>query len=327
MANPVYESIKQAGRLPSPVGVALEVLRLTEDPESSAKDFGNALEKDPALSARILRAANSPLYGLSRRVASVSHAVTLLGRREVSRLSLCFSLVSQHRHGRCEGFNYELFWSDSIGRATAARALAGYLHDPSADEIFTAALLSGIGRLAFATVFPARYTSLLAGCPADQLEALAAAEQTEFGMDHCFLAAEMVRDWGIPDTLASAIQWQLNPDAEDGSFGDRARIFASFIALAAQVSVVMTGIKRIPDVWMRCVMQANCLGIPPDVFRERFDLIREQWREAGSILTIVTQPVPTAAELTSAAERIIATLESSEKACPASMQEVEQTRA
>ena len=89
----VYESLKASQKLPSPAGVALEILRLTHDADSTIDEIASVVESDPAIASRILKLANTSLAGLPRQVASVHRAVSMLGIRTVSYLALGFSLV------------------------------------------------------------------------------------------------------------------------------------------------------------------------------------------------------------------------------------------
>src|SRR5256885_16223378 len=71
--------IEELERLPAQPSVAVRTVWVADQPNSSAKDLAAALTADPALTARVLRLANSAYYGLSRRVAEVSFAVTVVG--------------------------------------------------------------------------------------------------------------------------------------------------------------------------------------------------------------------------------------------------------
>jgi hypothetical protein len=127
---------------------------------------------------------NSPLAGVSRTVASISMAITLLGFNTIRSLALCHSLIASYRAGRCCGFDYEKFWSQSLARAVSARALAGKLSGTPPDEAFTIALMSKIGQLALATVFPAAYSELLSRWQDDPSLSICPLESEQFGLNH-----------------------------------------------------------------------------------------------------------------------------------------------
>jgi len=157
MVHPAYQKLKETNALPSPTGVALELLRLTANEYTSIDAIIAAVESDPALAGRVLKLVNSAFAGVSRRVAAVSVAVRLLGTRTLKNLALGLSLLSNNRNGSCQAFDYEAFWSESLARAVAARQIAAQLANFPPDEAFTTGLLSKIGRLALATAQPQEY--------------------------------------------------------------------------------------------------------------------------------------------------------------------------
>ncbi len=303
MSATAYDAIRQTGRLPSPTGVVIELLRLARDELSTARHIGSVVEKDPALTARLLRAANSPMFGQCRQVASVDQAVLLLGRSEMMRLALCFSLISSHRGGACRRFNYDLYWSDSLGRAVAARFLAQTLHAAHGDEWFTAGLLSQIGRLALATVYSKSYASIVSKAPPGRLDHLAALESAEYGIDHCELAAEMMRSWNFPVALTDAVRDQLS--SESVTPPESAQL-PRILECSGLVAAILTGAGPIQNGWTLALLNANRLGVSPDAFRSLFDQIRLQWRDTGEILSVKTRDVPSSTDLEQEAAEILA---------------------
>ncbi len=305
----VYDRIKATRNLPTPKGVALELLKLVRHPEASLGAIAAVVEADPAISTRLLKLANSPHAGACQEVASVNRAVGLLGMKAVTRLALCFSLLHDNRTGRCASFNYDLFWSDSLGRAAAARVLVRRLHLVAPDEAFTCGLLCQIGRLALATVFPAEYGRLLEQAPEFDPAALGRCERAELAMDHAELAAAMMADWGLPALFCQAVEAQIEPDATGIELGGAVNQLARLLQLAGDVSAVLTHASAFRDVMSSMMMRANRLGIAPDVLPELFDLIRADWREAGQLLSIATADVPSMAELYAEAQRLRQTID------------------
>ena len=75
----------------------MKILAAVRNEETSLKEIGEILATDPSLSAEVLKAINSPFYGLATKITSVSHAVNLLGIKTVKSLALSFSLVRNIR--------------------------------------------------------------------------------------------------------------------------------------------------------------------------------------------------------------------------------------
>lgn len=296
MKSDPYELIKATEKLPSPKGVALEILRLTEDESTTVEMLGAAIESDPALSSKLLKIVNSPLAGMPRKIASLTRAAVLLGFKTVANLALSLSLVSDNRNNECEAFDYDTFWSQSLGRAVAARHLSKLVKVFSPDEAFTCALLSKIGRLAFASAYPDRYSQALAVI-GDDLSDLSQFEQELFGIDHNALSAEMMNDWHLAEVFTLAVRGQENPDASGLETDSRTHKFAKMLHLCHTIATVLLESTVDPDTLSAITNEAFHLGIRPDVLQEAFDSIRDEWRDAGRIFAVPTRDVPTLAEI------------------------------
>lgn len=296
MKNDAYQLIKATQKLPSPKGVALEVLRLTESDDTTVETLGLVIESDPALSSQLLKIVNSPLCGMSRKVASLSRATVLLGFNTVSSLALSLSLVSDNRRSDCDVFDYDQFWSESLGRAVAGRHLAKQLKSFAPDEAFTCGLLCQVGRLAFASAYPDRYAQAL-GVIGDDISDLAEFEFELFGIDHNDLAAEMMRDWHLPDVFSKAVASQDKPDASDLEAGSRTHQFARLLHLCGSIATVLTRATVPHEALSTITNEAYQLQIRPDQIQEAFDQIRDEWRDVGRVFQIPTREVPTMAEI------------------------------
>lgn len=295
MKRDAYELIRATERLPSPKGVALEILRLTEDPSTTVEALGVVIESDPALASKLLKIVNSPLAGMSRKISSLSRATVLLGFRTVASLALGLSLVTDHQEGICEGFDYEAFWSESLGRAVAARRIAKFIKF-SPDEAFTCGLLSQIGRLAFASAYPDRYAQAISVI-GDDLKDLCEFEQELFGIDHNAIAAEMMADWHLPDLFTLAVGAQENPNAAGLEPKSQPHLFAQLLDLSGSIASVLMLPTVDPDILSSITNKAFGLGIRPDQVQEAFDSIRNEWQDTGRIFSIKTRNVPTLAEI------------------------------
>ena len=122
-----FEELKATGLLPSPKGVALQLINLTRDEDVSRAEIVRTLMADPALCGRLIKVANGANLAGCRPVASVAAALTVLGLSAVRNLALSFSLLSAYRDGVCQAFDYPAFWTRSLNAGLAARILAARL--------------------------------------------------------------------------------------------------------------------------------------------------------------------------------------------------------
>lgn len=304
MSSETYQKIKASCELPTPTGVALQVLELTQREDTPCALLAEVISTDPALSSRLMKVVNSPLSGLSRQILSVPRAVALMGTRTIASLALSFSLVSNHRKGRCVGFDYELFWSESLACGVAARHLANRLHKFAPDESFTCGLLTPIGRLALATAYPVEYGAVLetfanalTASDGNDARTLGQIERDAFGVDHTELAAEMMEDWRIPKIFCDAVRIQKLKVSEIVDPDSRNAMLARILNLSSLIARVLTQSIIYRDTLSALTASANELGISEVVQNDMFDSIAAEWQEAGTILEVHTAQVPPLADL------------------------------
>src|SRR4051794_34589385 len=190
----------QLSRLPAHPVAAVRVLRMVEDPKASAADLAKLIETDPALSTRVMRLANAPYYGLSRRVSSASRAVVLLGFSTVRALSVSAAcgMLTEEVKGGAGGF-----WIHSVTSAAAASVVARSIGFSTSDA-FSAALLHDLGAALVQRVQPETYERVQARMADEQVDLLTA-ETAELGMTHAEAGAEVLEAWRFPDPFVRAV--------------------------------------------------------------------------------------------------------------------------
>ncbi|MEA1053799.1 HDOD domain-containing protein, partial [Lamprobacter modestohalophilus] len=173
---------------------ALAIMQLWEDEHATVNQLARLVQSDPALCGRLLRLANSASTGL-RPVTSVPEAIVRIGLKTVGELAIAFSLIDvNNSEDRCQSFDYLGFWSQCLLMALICRELGRVTSLAPPEELFTCALMTRIGLLAFATIYPRAFSEILDAKPAD----LATAERQRFGFDHNELSAEMLESFGVP---------------------------------------------------------------------------------------------------------------------------------
>ena len=293
MAHEIYEKIKQAHPLPSPTGVALEILRLAGDESTTLASFSHVVESDPAIAGRLLKLANSSFAGAPRRVTSVTTAVQLLGIRTVRNLALGFSLVRNHRNGPCRPFNYDEFWRRSLAHAVAGRAIASLTGGFAPDEVFTLGLLSDIGRLGFATAFPEEYGRLLHAAGPIEPSRLAVLERQTFEIDHGTLAAEMMREWHCEEFLCSVVSRLHAGDEPAGNGSERADRMLRVLQLAESIAADLISPRREGATSPELLQRAAVLGLSDQDVSSLLKAIASEWKEAGNVFSIDTREIDT----------------------------------
>lgn len=205
--------------LPALRPVVVQLIQSFDQPDIDPHTVVDEIAQDQALAARILRLANSPLYGLSTHVGSLKDAVMVLGFRTVRAAAVAISLMHCF-HGRNEeGFDAVAFWKHCAAVAMAAREIAAIRHQPT-DVAFTAGVIHDIGLLALLTLYPKQVMAVVDTCRHDG-GLLHAREQEALGIDHSIAGAALARYWNLPDSLSGAILHHEQPEAAAAdSFAD-----------------------------------------------------------------------------------------------------------
>jgi putative nucleotidyltransferase with HDIG domain len=200
--------------LPPFPAVALQLMSLLDDTDAPIKKIVSLLRIDPALSAEILRVSNSALYGLSRRIDNVSHAVVVLGTEVVKRLALTVALGRFSRSFmRVHGLR--VCWDHSVACALIAEELAQAINQPK-DRAYTAGLLHDIGRLALLACYPIEYNNLFVVARENDFDELEC-EWELFDVDHCAAGAWLARHWNLPEDFVEAISQHHGCEPIDAS--------------------------------------------------------------------------------------------------------------
>ena len=205
---------------PSPSRVATEIIALARDPDIEMSKVAQAISRDPAMTAKILRIANSAFYAQRRPSQNLRQALVIIGLNAALTLALSFSLVSSVRALRAAGIDYPRFWRRTLLAATASRAFAESSKTPHAEDVFLAALLQDIGVLAIDRASRDFYSKLPANAThADWI----AYEVQQLGKDHAYFTGVLLKSWNLADRIWQGVDASHSPqkfpaDSDSGSF-------------------------------------------------------------------------------------------------------------
>jgi HD-like signal output (HDOD) protein len=183
--------------------VVIEILELTSKDEISIDHLSSAVSKDPALTGRLLKIANSPFYGLSQQVVSIQQAVMVLGITTVKCLVLSAALFDPNKIKDDIGFDIKSMYGNIVSIAIACRKLAVASKYSSPEDAFTCGLLHEIGLLFFLQNYPSEYLKVLgklgnSGNPVPD-------EKTAFGISHPEVGQLIAEKWKLPENISVAI--------------------------------------------------------------------------------------------------------------------------
>jgi HD-like signal output (HDOD) protein len=209
------QTLQCLDRLPKLSPMMTQLLAQLSRRNCEILELAQTVERDPLLSAQILRLANSAIFGRLRPVASVRHAVAMVGIGAMRKFVLASSISNLFSRSKvAANFSIRRFNVHSVATATLLELMAEEVPFESSEDAFLAGLLHDIGKLLIAVSLPRQYDEILA-LLAVTGGTLSEAERDVIGIDHAELSGLAVSRW----ELSEAIQWSAcyHHRPEDGA--------------------------------------------------------------------------------------------------------------
>jgi len=199
----IIHIIKDTRSLPTIPGIINKLSSLAEDGRVSVDELAKVVASDQVLSAKILKLVNSPFYGFSGRISTVSKALILLGVNVVKSLAISSSIFEIMEK------NVVGLWEHSLGSAVAANIIAKRLNLPECEEISTAALLHDIGKVIIKIRLETDYDNVLAVIKEKDVP-MVDAERELLNIDHAEIGQLLGKSWLLPEKLIEPIACHHN---------------------------------------------------------------------------------------------------------------------
>ncbi len=212
--------------LPSIPMVMFEVSKLLNNPNTSASELGKMIGKDQGLVAKILTVANSPLYGLPRRVSTIEFAIVILGFEHIKNIVIALSMVEAFKKDGLKNWDSKTYWNHSILTASIAKKIADDLYFPKSGEAFTAGLLHDLGISIIQRYFNKEFNLINELVDSQQMRYLKAEEQI-LGLTHQEIGKFLISRWNLPASLGDVICNHHHPSQSEEN-----QVMASIIHLA-----------------------------------------------------------------------------------------------
>ncbi len=204
------QQLNKIRNLPAIPNVILEVTRILDNPRASAKDLSKIINQDQGLVAKVLTIANSPLYGLPRRVSTVEFAVVVLGFDQIKNLTYALTLMEAFKSLNSKNWNRKKFWTHSFVTGMLSKKIADDLGYPKSGEALTAGLLHDLGISVIQRYFDKEFDAIYKLAEKEQMIYLNA-EKSILGLTHEEIGYMLINKWNLPPNLADAIRYHHNP--------------------------------------------------------------------------------------------------------------------
>lgn len=228
-------------KLPSPPAIALRILEAVKQENSSFEDLARIIQVDPALTTKILQVANSSFYGMPNTVNTIEKALSVLGLNVTKNIALSFVIAKEMTGSESGGFNFSKFWKRAVTCAVGAELLASLLRYKNKD-LFVSSLLQDIGVLVIYLCRPDEYRQVLDEKRVTESSILGL-EQKIFGFNHQEVGAELLSEWGLPETISTVIRYHHTSDCPE-----KVRMQARFLHWSTMLASVYDGSRSVEKV-------------------------------------------------------------------------------
>ena len=215
----IRQTIQELRDLATLPVVAQEAQRIIHDSNSKMSDLLEIVETDMALSARVLRIANSAYYGVSRKIDNLKMALVILGMNEINNLVMTVSIMGIFQNNDNDGsLDLSKFWKHSAVCAELTAGLFEGMRRTRPSSAYTAGLMHDMGKLVLAQNFNDYFKRCKQLAKNDKIS-LAEAELKTIGIDHGHVGAWLTKRWNLPDDINNAIAQHHFRPSDSPRFG------------------------------------------------------------------------------------------------------------
>ncbi len=198
------DSIKDIPTLPT---IVFELNELLQDPNTPITDISDIIEKDQAMSLRVLKLVNSAFYGIHKEVNDIGNAIVLLGFNTVRNAIVSLGVINSFSGVKSlEGFDISDFWKHSLAVAVVSKSLAEKTKIASPDSCFVGGLLHDIGKVILAQYFQDLFEKVWNAAKRENIS-FYEAEKKEIAIDHAIIGAHLATNWELPESFIDVIRW------------------------------------------------------------------------------------------------------------------------
>ncbi|MFC1608118.1 HDOD domain-containing protein, partial [Candidatus Latescibacterota bacterium] len=198
--------------------VIVHLIAVINDPKSSATDLKNVIERDPPLSARLIKVANSAYYGFRRQIGKIQEAIVGIGFDAVKELSLSQKVCELFNAGRSfHGYSRTALWEHSLAVAMFSKYIFMQEFKLHGEKVYTAGLLQNMGIIIEDQFLSDCFKQALT-VSKEKSSNMRDCERECIGYDHTTIGGALVNDWGFPEELVVAIGSHHDPGNVEESY-------------------------------------------------------------------------------------------------------------
>jgi HD-like signal output (HDOD) protein len=203
----IQEIISKVEEFPTLPTIYSTMLDLMANPRSTAKDVADLISKDQSAASKILKAANSPIYGFYGRINTITQAIIFLGFDEVKNLVTALSIIDLfNKDFASNKFNLVDFWKHSISVGIISRTIGKTLGVKDLENYFLGGILHDLGKLLFIKIIPAAYAKVIEYALDNRIQ-IREAELKLLGITHTIAGEILAEKWRLPLIIRQSIRY------------------------------------------------------------------------------------------------------------------------
>ena len=279
--NIIIDRVKDLPTLPD---VIHKVLALVGEEATSAKELGGLISYDQAISSRLLKIANSAYYGFMREIATVQHAIVILGFKEVKSLVLGIGVFDTMKGASSKtSLIHEEFWMHSMGSALAGQIICKKVGGVDPETTFTASLLHDIGKLVLDVFLSQEYVKVLEKVRVNGLS-MVEAEEEVMGFSHAEVGGWLCERWKFPPVLTSPIRFHHRVEKVDKNYMGITSIVHLADNLSKRAQIGNSGDNKTPDIQLPAQRH---LDLKEDDLDKIVEQLKEEEEKVRSFLSAI----------------------------------------
>ena len=204
--NSLQSKLQAIDSFKSPPALLQEILAVTENPSSGAKDVQAMVERDMSCSVKLLKLANSAYYGFSRQIKTIREAIVIIGLDGVKNVVMSLGIAEAFTKGTpTEKVFLSNLWVHSMATATASSVLSKSLTSVSPSVAYCAGLLHDFGKVIMSQHFGSIYEQVIIKARDEKLSILSV-ERSLLGVDHTTVGSWIAEAWDLPEVVVEILR-------------------------------------------------------------------------------------------------------------------------
>ncbi|MCP3898374.1 MAG: HDOD domain-containing protein [Desulfobacteraceae bacterium] len=214
----LQKKLAKIKNLPTLPLVTSNVIKLIQNPDSTAYELAEAISQDQSLATKVLKTANSAYYGFPGKITTINYAVVVLGLNNIKNIVLSTSIMEQFaKTDETPLFDRKDFWKHSLLCGMISKKISEHMGIKNSEEMFMCGLLHDFGKLILDNFLHDEFVLALE-LARDKKISLLKAENKIFTFNHSGIGALLLKKWNLPPSLVKAVEFHHYPDESLNAF-------------------------------------------------------------------------------------------------------------